>query len=174
MKRCAVEMAKAFGDNSMVKNFETVSLSRRTVTRRIAEIHDHVEGKLKQLIHDCKYFSLALDESTDVMDVSQLLIFIRTIDSSFEVHEELLKLVSLHDTTKGTDIFNAVNSVASAYGGFDKLSAVVTDGAPAMQGRHTGFAGLLQQSGVNCPILHCIIHQVSKRERSGVICPILH
>ena len=111
-------------------------------------------------MHDCKYFSLALDESTDVMDVSQLLIFTRTIDSSYEVHEELLKLVSLHDTTKGTDIFNAVNSVASAYGGF-KLSAVVTDGAPAMQGRHTGFAGLLQQSGVNCPILHCIIHQVS-------------
>ena len=35
VKRCAVEMAKAFGDNSMVKNFETVSLSRRTVTRRV-------------------------------------------------------------------------------------------------------------------------------------------
>ena len=51
-------------------------------------------------MHDCKYFSLALDESTDVMDVSQLLILIRTIDSSYEVHEELLKLVSLHDTTK--------------------------------------------------------------------------
>ncbi|XP_060883443.1 general transcription factor II-I repeat domain-containing protein 2A-like [Labrus mixtus] len=28
-----------------------------------------------------------------------------------------------------------------------------------MQGKHTGFAGLLQQSGVDCSILHCIIHQ---------------
>ncbi|KAL2089187.1 hypothetical protein ACEWY4_016086 [Coilia grayii] len=110
-------------------------------------------------MHDCKYFSLALDESTDVMDVSQLLIFARTIDSTFEVHEELLKLVSLHGTTKGTDIFNAVNTVVNGYGGFDKLSTVVTDGAPAMQGRHRGFAGLLRQSGVNCPLLHCIIHQ---------------
>lgn len=113
-------------------------------------------------MHDCKYFSLALDESTDVMDISQLLIFTRTIDSSFVVHEELFKLVSLHNITKGTDIFNAVNSVVNEYyGGFDKLSAVVTDGAPAMQGKHNGFAGLLQQSGVDCPILHCIIHQVS-------------
>ena len=66
-------------------------------------------------MHDCKYFSFALDESTDVMDVSQLLILIRTIDSSYEVHEELLKLVSLHDTTTGTDIFNAGNSVASIH-----------------------------------------------------------
>lgn len=131
------------------------------MTRRIFDIHDHAEIKLNKVMQDCKYFSLALDESTDVMDVSQLLIFARTIDSSFDVHEELLKLESLHDTTKGSDIFSAVNNAASGYGGFDKLSAVVTDGAPAMQGRHRGFAGLLRQSGVNCPILHCIIHQVS-------------
>ena len=31
VKSCAVEMAKAFGDDNMVKNVETVSLSRRTV-----------------------------------------------------------------------------------------------------------------------------------------------
>ena len=50
------------------------------MTRRTFDIHDHVEGKLSQIMHDCKYFSLALDESsTDVMDVSQLLIFTRTI-----------------------------------------------------------------------------------------------
>ncbi|KAM6965926.1 general transcription factor II-I repeat domain-containing protein 2A-like [Tautogolabrus adspersus] len=159
VKRCAVEMAKAFGDDNMAKNFETISLSRRTVTRRIFDIQNPVEVKLKEVMHDCKYFSLALDESTDVMDVSQLLIYARAIDSSFEVHKELLKLVALHDTTKGRDIFNTVQSVVSEFGGFDKLSAVVTDGAPSMQGKHTGFAGLLQQSGVDCPILHCIIHQ---------------
>ena len=160
VKRCAVEMEKAFGDDNMAKNFETVSLSRRTVTRRIFDIQNHVEGKLREIMNDCKYFSLALDESTDVMDVSQLLIYTRAVNSSFEVHEELLKLVSLHDTTKGQDIFNAVECVVSEHGGFDKLSAVVADGAPSMQGRRTGFAGLLRQSGVDCPILHCIIHQV--------------
>ena len=31
--------------------------------------------------------------------------------------------------------FNAVNNVVSEYGGFDKLSCVVTDGAPAMTGK---------------------------------------
>uniref|UniRef100_A0A3Q2PF54 HAT C-terminal dimerisation domain-containing protein n=1 Tax=Fundulus heteroclitus TaxID=8078 RepID=A0A3Q2PF54_FUNHE len=148
VKRCAVKTAKAFGDN-IAKNFEAVSLSQRTVTRRIVDIHDH----------DCKYFSLALDESTDVTDVSQLLVFARTIVNAFDVHQELLKLASLHDTTKGSDIFSGVTSAVGEYGGFEKLSAVVTDGAPAMQGRHRGFAGLLRQSGVNCPILHCIIHQ---------------
>uniref|UniRef100_A0A3Q1CL92 HAT C-terminal dimerisation domain-containing protein n=1 Tax=Amphiprion ocellaris TaxID=80972 RepID=A0A3Q1CL92_AMPOC len=102
-----------------------LTLSRRTVTRRIFDIQNHVEEKLKQVINDCKYFSLALDESTDVTDVSQLLIFNRTIDSSSEVHEELLKLVSLHETTKGTDIFKAVKTVVNEHGGFGKLSAII-------------------------------------------------
>ena len=57
VKRCAVEMAKAFGDDNMAKNFETVSLSRRTVTRRIFDIQNHVEGKLREIMNDCKYFS---------------------------------------------------------------------------------------------------------------------
>ncbi|XP_078140529.1 general transcription factor II-I repeat domain-containing protein 2B-like [Centroberyx gerrardi] len=159
VKKGAIEMANAFGDAKMAKNFESVSLSQRTVTRRIFDIQSHVEGKLKRVMADSSYFSLALDESTDVTDVSQLLVYARSINASFDVHEELLKLVPLHGTTKGSDIFDAVKGVVSEYGGFDKLSAVVTDGAPSMQGRRTGFAGLLRQSGVDCPILHCIIHQ---------------
>lgn len=111
---------------------------------------------------NCKYFSITLDESTDVTDVSQLLIFARMITENFDVQEELLKMVSLHGTTKGEDIFKVVENVVNEHGGFTKLSAVVTDGAPAMQGTKSGFAGLLQKSGVNSPVLHCIIHQVSR------------
>lgn len=55
VKRCAIEMAKAFGDDSMVKNFESMSLSRRKVTCWIFD------------------FQLALEESTNVTHVSQLL-----------------------------------------------------------------------------------------------------
>uniref|UniRef100_G3NBB9 SPIN-DOC-like zinc-finger domain-containing protein n=1 Tax=Gasterosteus aculeatus TaxID=69293 RepID=G3NBB9_GASAC len=135
--------------------------TRATTTQEAAlmpsifDINDHVEGKMKEVMHNCKYFSLALDDSTDVMDVSQLL---RTVDRSVEVHEELLKMVPTMPP-RARIYSTQCNSVANAYGGLDKLSAVVTDGAPAMQGRRTGFAGLLQQSGVNCPIMHCIIHQ---------------
>uniref|UniRef100_A0A3B1INU1 DUF4371 domain-containing protein n=1 Tax=Astyanax mexicanus TaxID=7994 RepID=A0A3B1INU1_ASTMX len=124
VKRCAVKMAKAFGDNNIAKNFETVSLSRRTVTRRIFDIHGHVHVKMKQY---------------SVTDVSQLLVFGEKFATS--------------------DIFNAVTSAVGEYGGFESCQLFVTDGAPAMQGRHRGFAGLLRPKRVNCPILHCIIHQ---------------
>ena len=42
-----------------------------------------------------------MDESNDVQDAAQLLIFIRGVNSNFEVSEELAALQSLTDTTTG-------------------------------------------------------------------------
>jgi hypothetical protein len=66
------------------------------------------------------YFSIALDESTDVSNVSQLLIFVRVISPQFEIYEELLELCSLHGSNKGIDIFNTVKNVIGPFGGFKK------------------------------------------------------
>ena len=38
IKICAVKMASSFGDNKMAKNFETVSWSYQTVSRRINDM----------------------------------------------------------------------------------------------------------------------------------------
>jgi hypothetical protein len=70
-----------------------------------------------------------LDDSTDQTDVSQLLIFIHAIQSDFSTHEELLNLVSLHGTTKGSDIFEEVPNCVDKYCGFNNFSSIVTDGA---------------------------------------------
>ena len=40
-----------------------------------------------------------------------------------------------------------------------KCECVVTDGAIAMTGQGIGFAGILKNHGVNCPMFHWIIHQ---------------
>jgi hypothetical protein len=76
-------MAKAFGDTNMAENFETVSLSRHTVARRVAAMSEHVAGKLSDIVEKFCYFSLCLDETTDQTDVTQLLIFVRTVQSDF-------------------------------------------------------------------------------------------
>jgi hypothetical protein len=71
----------------------------------------------------------------------------------------LLELCSRHGNTKGTDIYEPVEKAVQKFGGFDKCSCIVTDGAKAMTGKQNGLAGLLRQNGVNCPLLHFIIHQ---------------
>ena len=55
--------------------------------------------KLTGPVNQCKYFSIALDESTDVADISQLLVFAKIVDSKFVAREELLDIVPLNFNT---------------------------------------------------------------------------
>ena len=159
VKACAIKMAEAFGEEKIAKKFKTVSLSHQTIARRVAELSQHVTCKLKSAMKNCCYFSVALDESVDVTDISQLMIFARMVDENFEVQEELLTLHPLTGETKGSDIYEALNSFVSEFEGFKKCSCIVTDGAKAMVGSKTGLIGLLRANGINCITLHCVIHQ---------------
>ena len=69
------------------------------VFQRARRVDQYVSKKLCDSIAKCEYFSLCLDESTDQTDVSQLLIFVRTIQEDFTINEELLGLISLHGAT---------------------------------------------------------------------------
>jgi hypothetical protein len=114
---------------------------------------------VKDIIANCAYFSIALDESIDVSDTNQLLIFVHANKEDFTVFEELLKVCSLHSTTRGVDIFNAVKSAVEEFGGSEKLSSVVTNGAKSMTRTVGSFVGLLRQNQITVPTLQCIIHQ---------------
>ena len=159
VKQGAIKMAQVFGEDKAARKFETVSLSHQTIARRVHDLGEHVSIKLKSVIESCIYFSLALDESTDISDTSQLLIFVRTVDDNFTVQEELVKMCSLNEGTKGSNIYAALEFVIHCYGGFEKCSCIVTDGAKAMTGHNKGLVGLLKKNGVDCITLHCIIHQ---------------
>jgi hypothetical protein len=136
------------------------------VARRVANTDEHVRSRICNVIEKSVYFSLCLDDSTDQTDVSQLLISVRAVQSDFSTQEKLMNLVSLHGTTKGSDIFEAVRNCIDKYGGFDKCSSIVTDEAKAMLREQKGFSGLLRKCGFKCPIFHCIIHQEALRGKS--------
>jgi hypothetical protein len=50
--------------------------------------------------NDCEYYSVGLDESIDITDVCQLMIFVRIFDKNFEIKEEFLNLQPLKADTK--------------------------------------------------------------------------
>lgn len=70
----------------------------------------HLKNCTTQLFSEkCKYFSLYLDESTNLFDISQVVILVRTIQEDFNAAEKMLDLIPLHGTTKSADIFKAGN-----------------------------------------------------------------
>uniref|UniRef100_UPI003590241A general transcription factor II-I repeat domain-containing protein 2-like n=1 Tax=Myxine glutinosa TaxID=7769 RepID=UPI003590241A len=154
--------------------FENVSLSSRTVRRRIEDMSENVHDSLKTRSSNFVAFSLALDESTDTKDTAQLSVFIRGVTADFQVCEEFLQLVPLRDTTTGKDICDAMLLCVDQHSlDLSRLVCVTTDGAPAMVGEKKGAASLLVHhcaaAGYTQPInkMHCIIHQESLCAKSA-------
>lgn len=145
--------------------FKTISLSANTTVRRIEDIGSNLVLQLNENMKKFEWFSLALDESTDVMDTSQLLLFVRGVDKDFIVTEELVSVHSMNDTTTGENIFKEVKKSLVKYNlQLKKLKCVTTDGGRNMCGQNTGFVGQIinecaKESYPKPMILHCIIHQ---------------
>lgn len=123
IKECLIDSAAILCPDKK-ELFENVSLSRRTVTRRVKDIAENMEQQLKDKVKDFTYFSLALDESSDARDTAQLLIFLRGITPDFEMKEELASVQSMKSTTTGKDLLEEVNKCVAKLGlSFEKLSS---------------------------------------------------
>jgi hypothetical protein len=165
LKECMVETAGLLCPESKGK-FEQISLSRRTVTRRVELIDKDIAGKLNKKAESFKFYSLALDESNDIKDTAQLLIFIRGISDSFEITEEFLTMESMKGKTRGEDLYNQVSAVIERMKlPWSKLANVTTDGSPNLTGKNVGLLNRLQEKvkeenpDQDVIFLHCIIHQ---------------
>lgn len=164
IKQCLMEVAQEICPEKL-SLFREISLSANTVARRVEDIGKNIMSQLYENIKTFEWFSLALDESTDILDTSQLLLFIRGIDKDFKVTEELASVHSMHGTTTGENIFKEVEKSLSKYNlKWKNLKCVTTDGGRNMCGKNTGFIGQIIKAcaneGYTKPIvLQCIIHQ---------------
>ena len=172
------EKGKPFSDGEFIKNCLTIfteyacpekkhlveqaSLSRFTVSRRTNDLSDNIKETLKERLKSCEAFSLALDESTDISDTAQLVIFIRAVTAGFDNVEEFLDMASLSSTNIGQDI---CEQALKLVGKFElnpaQLCGVTTDGAPSMTGRTNGFTKkFLNAVGAEDVVVsQCIFHQ---------------
>jgi hypothetical protein len=144
IRRCAIKMAN---DLVTAKSLKISQLSRCLIRLLAEELVKWLTMflTLRCVMNDCEFYSLSLDESTDITDVCQVMILVRKIDKNFGIKEEFLKLQPLTTGTKGSDIFEALNKVVSELTSFEKCTGIVTDGAKSVVGSKTGLMGHLKQ-----------------------------
>lgn len=140
----------------------SLQLSGATMVRRIENMSLDILSQLKADFRSCKYFAMQLDESTDITDTAQLLVFVRMIFEDFSTKEEMVNVIPLKEHTTGEDIFVAVKELISSFEiVLEKLVGISTDGAPFMVGKKKGFIALCRQDPSFPKFIsyHCVIHQ---------------
>uniref|UniRef100_A0A3B4XJK6 HAT C-terminal dimerisation domain-containing protein n=1 Tax=Seriola lalandi dorsalis TaxID=1841481 RepID=A0A3B4XJK6_SERLL len=146
--------------DKIIKRIQDMPLSARTVHDRTIMMANQVEETQVKDINTAPFFSLALDESTDVSHLSQFSVIARYAAGD-TLREESLAVLPIKGSTRAEDLFKSFMEFAHEKNiPMDKLLSVCTDGAPCMVGKNKGFLALLREHE-NRPILsfHCILHQ---------------
>ncbi len=102
---------------------------------------------------------MQIDESTDVSNHSQLLVFVRYVHEK-NIKEEFLFCERLETTTKEVDIFKLIQSFFDHHElSWDLIGSICTDGAPAMIGKKSGFIAMVKEKAPHVLTTHCVLHR---------------
>lgn len=148
----------------VVETISRIPLSAATNTRNTEVLADENNTMLKQVLGAADSFALAIDESCDITDTAQLVVFARFLDNTKQQFvEELLTIIPMEGQTRGEDLHKVLMEYfENAHLDLKKVISVTTDGARAMTGKNKGLVGLIKNDpkfNENVLFYHCIIHQ---------------
>lgn len=144
-------------------------MSRKTIKDRILKLERNTAEQLTKDLSSCKFFSICVDESTDITSSARLAIYSRFCRDD-EVCEDMVALASLPERTTGAEICKTVvNEFSTRQIDISKVVSVTTNGAPNMTGEKAGFVNLFARN-VGHPLIgfHCIIHEEALSAKAGL------
>ena len=143
------------------QTMKQISLSNDTIKSRIHEISDNIKSKVLSKIDSSPVFALQLDKSTDISNLSQLLVYVRYVADE-RINEEFLFCQPFETTSKAVDVFQMlIDFFDKTELSWSKLVGVCTDGAPAMIGANSGLISLVKQKNPAIQGTHCMIHKAA-------------
>ncbi|CAK1591742.1 unnamed protein product [Parnassius mnemosyne] len=139
IKPCLLKTADIILGPEIKQKFSQIPLSDNTVKRRIDDMAEDIKKQVVEAVTESTFYAIQLDESTDIAQCCQLLVFVRYMQNE-TIKDELLFSTELTTTTKAIDIMTAVSDFFAKHElSWQKLMGVCTDGAPTMLGSRSGF-----------------------------------
>ncbi|KAF2352838.1 protein of unknown function DUF4371 [Trinorchestia longiramus] len=142
-----------------LKELSQILFSNDTISDRIEDMSKDILAQVvADLISNKAKFSLQLDETTDISNLSQLTVFVRYVKDDvmtedFSFHKPLTTTTKAANVQKLVDNFFKDNSLSR-----DMVSAVCSDGAPVMLGRKPGFGAVVKADAPHI-VTYCILYR---------------
>lgn len=114
-------------------------MSQNTVAKRITDLAANLRDQTKTKSSTFESFYIVCDESTEIVGITQLAVFLLACSEDLIIFEELYELIPMHD------VFNSVFELLQKYNlPLAKFNSVAIDDTPSITGKNNGFVALLQ------------------------------
>ncbi|KAK3086416.1 hypothetical protein FSP39_018175 [Pinctada imbricata] len=161
-----IDLAKSLGCdylNTLKKGDNVNYTSQRTMQDILQCLSEQIRTPILDDLKESRYFSLLIDETTDIAVLKQMTILVRFLKSEPKpkLHTHFLCLKDLPDGKADTIMaalktFFANNEIPTR-----KLIGLGSDGASVMVGRKTGVATQLKSTNPELINVHCIAHRLA-------------
>ena len=127
----------------------------------IAVMAKMVLRKISQNLQHTTFYTIMVDETTDVSNVEQVVICLRWVSEKFEVHEDFVCLYEVESTEAARlhqviiDVFLRLNLSVS------NIRGQCYDGASAMSGKKSGVVVKIQEVEPRAVFTHCYGHALN-------------
>ncbi|KAG8136435.1 hypothetical protein E2320_005015 [Naja naja] len=139
LTKMTVEACEEVLGKQAVQKLKAIPMSTNTVKCRIEHMAEDIENQVTKMVKNAPFYSIQLDESTDISNKALLLCFVK-IECEGELQKELLCLLNLPGRTTSSEIFEALNSYFLEHGiEWKKCIGICTDGAANMTGHLSGI-----------------------------------
>ncbi|CAM4590347.1 unnamed protein product [Lepidochelys kempii] len=140
------------------KAIDYVPISNNTVHHRITDMAENVKQQLLSRVQKSCYYALQADESTDIVNLANLLLFVR-YELNNEVHDDILFCQSMPTHTTGEAIFKVIDDfIKNNHLDWSRVG-ISMDGARAMIASKKGVVAHIQAVAPEAKSTHCYIHK---------------
>lgn len=158
-----MDLCKDLGSTSLqhLKSADNASYDSYGSIREMEEaICKVIKSELKEKIRCSRWYSVLLDESTDVSTTQSVIVYLRLLDKGV-VSSHFLKLQALSGCTSD-EIFGAALEALEEFDiKFQNISGLGTDGARNMTGCKKGVATLFKSQSKQIIGIHCSAHRLA-------------
>lgn len=155
--RCSLEIQNHY---STIKNVFS-GLSNTIQNELISCISQHVLNCIKSEIKQCMFFSVQVDDTTDIFQRTQCSIIVRYLTDKSELVERFLGFFNVSENRSAEGLFNLLNYTLLEFDIKNKLVGQCYDGASVMAGHINGLQAKVIEIAPNALFTHCLAHRLN-------------
>ena len=153
----AKDICRELLGEAAVQKVACVPLSASTIAKWIDEIEEDIEAQLWERINESPWYTIQVNEFTDVDNKATMLAFERYIFQE-GVHEDMLCALLLPTNTTAAELFESLNDYISGKLNQSFCVGICTDGAAAMTGQLSGFTTQVKEVASECEVFYALCH----------------